>query len=436
MPPRFDDRTRNDEFSSLIKELTLTPQIGRGRESRVNVSPIKFLTQVKRLVKCYRSLGTTRRARSSRGPILKGRGKNLQRVVIKTRVVRNRSGSNASLRKHIYYLHREGVGLGGGDANAFNQNGNVTRDEAQKWAKECERDRHHFRFIVSPEKGSEMDLKDYARKLVKQMECDLETPLSWLGIAHHNTDNSHVHILIRGKDDEDKDLVISRDYISRGARIKAREIATRELGYRREIEIQRELQRSVTEARVVGLDRDLINSGWWNAAGLIDLRPSREHHLSQQRRSLHLGRLNFLGSLGLASEVSSDIWKLEDGFLGRLQDMGTKNDIIKTMHQRMRSVNPHVQVGIIDPDKTPNLVIQGKVIHVGLVNELLDTKYALVETPDKKINYLSLGLPGTSGKRSLDIGDEIKVSINAKKLRIDGISRETGRGLELEIARS
>jgi type IV secretory pathway VirD2 relaxase len=71
-------------------------------------------------------------------------------------------------------------------------------------------DRHHFRFIVSPDDAAEMtDLRAFARELVADMERDLGTKLDWIGVDHYNTDNRHLHILVRGKADDDRDLVIS-----------------------------------------------------------------------------------------------------------------------------------------------------------------------------------------------------------------------------------
>jgi type IV secretory pathway VirD2 relaxase len=44
------------------------------------------------------------------------------------------------------------------------------------------------------------------------MERDLGTKLDWIAVDHYNTDNPHVHLLIRGKAEDGRDLVISRDY--------------------------------------------------------------------------------------------------------------------------------------------------------------------------------------------------------------------------------
>ena len=53
------------------------------------------------------------------------------------------------------------------------------------------------------------------------MEHGLGTKLDWVAVEHYNTDNPHIHILVRGKTDDGKDLVIDRGYISHGIRARA-----------------------------------------------------------------------------------------------------------------------------------------------------------------------------------------------------------------------
>jgi hypothetical protein len=79
----------------------------------------------------------------------------------------------------------------------------------------CADDRHHFRFILSPEDGAELeDLRTYTRHLMGRMEADLGTGLDWVAVNHWNTDNPHTHIVVRGRDDTGKDLIIAGDYIA------------------------------------------------------------------------------------------------------------------------------------------------------------------------------------------------------------------------------
>src|SRR3546814_5333341 len=74
---------------------------------------------------------------------------------------------------------------------------------------------------------------------MQQVERDLGTRLDWVPVDHWDTDNPHTHIVLRGKDDRGADLVIARDYIGRGMRARASELATRWLGPRPTREIER-----------------------------------------------------------------------------------------------------------------------------------------------------------------------------------------------------
>jgi len=86
------------------------------------------------------------------------------------------------------------------------------------FADRCKDDRHHFRFIISPDDAHELgDLKSLARELMRDMERDLGTRLEWIGIDHWNTEHPHLHILVRGVADDGENLVIARDYIRFGS---------------------------------------------------------------------------------------------------------------------------------------------------------------------------------------------------------------------------
>jgi type IV secretory pathway VirD2 relaxase len=65
------------------------------------------------------------------------------------------------------------------------------------------------------------------------------------------------HLIVRGRDDTGKDLIIAGDYIADGFRHRAAELATEWLGPRTELEIQQTLQREVEQERWTSLDRTL-----------------------------------------------------------------------------------------------------------------------------------------------------------------------------------
>ena len=122
---------------------------------------------------------------------------------MKARVVRHQGTRfrSAPLPKHMAYLKREGVTRDGEDARMFDAASDTADERA--FAERCEDDRHHFRFIVSPEDAAELgDLKTFTRELMLDAERDLGTKLDWVAVDHWNTDNPHVHVLIRGRADD------------------------------------------------------------------------------------------------------------------------------------------------------------------------------------------------------------------------------------------
>ena len=72
--------------------------------------------------------------------------------------------------------------------------------DGRAFAARCAKDRHDFRFIISPEDAPDMqDLREFTRELMMGVERDLGAELDWVAIDHWNADNAHV--LIRGRAD-------------------------------------------------------------------------------------------------------------------------------------------------------------------------------------------------------------------------------------------
>jgi hypothetical protein len=130
--------------------------------------------------------------------------------------------------------------------------------DRQEFAAAGRKDRHQFRFIVAAEDGVELaDLRDFTRELMSTMERDLGTRLEWIAVDRWDTDNPHTDVVLRGKDDRGKDLIIARSYLTDGMCLRAGELSSEWLGLRSEREIQERLQRDVSQERWTGLDRQL-----------------------------------------------------------------------------------------------------------------------------------------------------------------------------------
>jgi type IV secretory pathway VirD2 relaxase len=312
-----------------------------------------------------------------------------RRVVINARVVRRRGTGLRSappLAKHVNYLKREGVTRDGVDAKLFDARSDQADERA--FAERCSDDRHHFRFIISPEDAAELDdLRTFTRELMIDAEQDLGTKLDWVAVDHWNTDNPHVHVLIRGRADDGQDLVISRDYISRGFRNRAAERVTVELGPRSEHEIRSALEREVEAERWTSLDRALRHAAD-EGGGVADLRPGGREHDPELRR-LMIGRALKLERFGLAERTGSACWTLKPGMEQTLRDLSIRGDIIKTMHRAMTGIGrePDISAFALHGESLADPVL-GRLVGRGLHDELKGTAYAIVEGVDGRTHHL------------------------------------------------
>ncbi len=306
-----------------------------------------------------------------------------RRVTIKTLLVNQRQASPRSFAKHLRYIERDGAGRDGEPGRTYGPQADEADLDAFK--ERCQDDRHHFRFIVSPEDGAELDdLQTYTRHLMNRMEADLGTRLEWVAVDHWNTDNPHTHLILRGRDDTGKDLIIAGDYITDGFRHRAAELATEWLGPRTELEIQRTLQREVEQERWTSLDRTLQRET--GDDGRVRVGRFNEPKLQRQRLLL-IGRLQRLQRLGLADEVQPDTWAVHADAEKTLRALGERGDIIRTM-QRAMSGQPR-ELAVFELGDDGRTVI-GRVAAKGLADELRDRAYLVIDGVDGKAHYVAL----------------------------------------------
>ena len=128
--------------------------------------------------------GTGHLGRGGRAALRSRRDAFRRRVVIKARVVRHRGARfrSAPLARHVTYLERDGVTRDGSSGQMFDARSE--RADGDVFAQRCEDDRHHFRFIVSPEDANDLaDLRTFARELMEDMASDLDTRLDWVAVV-------------------------------------------------------------------------------------------------------------------------------------------------------------------------------------------------------------------------------------------------------------
>ena len=309
-----------------------------------------------------------------------------RRVIVKSRIVKLAGKGMQAAHAHLRYIQRDGVTRGGEPGQLYD----AERDRAD--GKACldraDDDRHQFRFIVSAEDAAEYEeLKPFVRRLMVVMEEDLGTKLDWVAVDHHNTGHPHTHIILRGKDDRSKDLIIARDYITTGMRERAAEIITFDLGPRSDLEIENRLRDETGQERLTSIDRKLLREV--DGEGLVW---SSDKNAFQQ--ALRAGRLQKLKRLGLAEELSPGRWRLAADLETTLRRMGERGDIIKTMHREMAEkgvARSAADYAIYDPTRADAQSIVGRVVARGLSDELNDRHYLIVDSVDGRTHYVEIG---------------------------------------------
>ncbi len=361
-----------------------TPRPGRIRSTGSGGRAKTYLT---RMTRALSSAGGVRRTALPARPRSIPRGRQ-RRVIVKARIVRMSASSAAALAAHIGYIRRDAALEEKDRGKLFD----ATSEDAgvSDLTKSIADDRHHFRFIVSPEDGTEMaDLKPFVRDLVSQMETDLGTRLEWVGAVHHDTGRPHAHLVIRGRRDDGSDLVMPRAYISHGIREHAEDLVTLELGPETRLEQARKLNAEVAAERVTRIDHFVARQA--GPEGEFRLKDSPSHY-----RTLHAARLRTLERLGLAQKLSAGRWQMRESFRDVLRDLSERHDIIKTMNRalagrRDRRLDTDAIFDKSDPDGRS---VTGAILQTGLTGEAHDRAYAIIDSLDGRAVFVELGVAG------------------------------------------
>jgi type IV secretory pathway VirD2 relaxase len=291
--------------------------------------------------------------------------------------------SPKALTEHLRYISRDSATREEDHGRVFDSDtDDVDRDGFAHATKD---DRHHFRFIVSPEDGSEMaDLKPFVRDLVSIMEKDLGTRLEWVGAVHDNTDHPHAHIVIRGRRDDGRDLVIPKAYISHGVRSRAEELVTLELGPQTKLEKDLKIARQTGAERLTDIDRTLARLR--STDGHINLTKTPIRY-----RALNASRLRTLQSFGLAHYVAHQSWQIAEGFDTTLKELGERRDIIKQMNKALRGQSGRT----LDPTRPFKAMDQhlpktGIVLQTGMRGEGHDEAYIILDGLDGRVISLAI----------------------------------------------
>jgi type IV secretory pathway VirD2 relaxase len=312
-----------------------------------------------------------------------------RRVTVKVRIMKPR-GKLAAVQAHLRYLEREGVTQKGEPGRLYSTFADeVDRDAFIERGMD---DRHQFRMIVAPEDGAAyQDLKPFTRDVMAKVEADLGTTLDWVAVDHHDTGHPHVHVVVRGITEDGKILNIAGDYISHGIRHRASEVLTRDLGHQTDRDVQRQLESEVNAERLTRLDRALIGRA---EDGVIDLRAGgADTDFGRAHQQLLIARARQLERMGLATGDGPLRWLLAPEAEGTLRTMGERGDIIKAMHRTMTGAQlqrPPELYTIHDRSREATPII-GRVVGRGLVDEMGERRYLVIDAIDGRTHYADIG---------------------------------------------
>ena len=310
-----------------------------------------------------------------------------RRVIVQARIVKLAGKGIANARAHLRYIQRDGVTREGAPGELFDRD--QEKVNGKEFIDRADGDRHQFRFIVSPEDGEQyQDLKPFVRRLMERMEKDLGTKLDWVAANHYNTGHPHAHIVVRGKDEMGKDLIVAREYITHGMRERAAEIVSLDFGPRSDLEVLNKFHSEMTQERFTSIDRDLLRTA--DGDRIVAAVATKAYD-----QTLRAGRLQKLGRLALAAEIAPGRWRLSPDLEATLRAIGERGDIIKTMHRELarekieRGISDYA---IYDPADGSAGRLVGRVVGQGMSDELYERRYLIVDGVDGRTHYVDVKL--------------------------------------------
>lgn len=301
-----------------------------------------------------------------------------QRCAVQVRYTKG--GSVGKWFSHGSYIARESAVKVDGQGVGFDgvRSDIPVAETVAQWRKD--KDGLFFRIIISPEQGERLDLADLTRDVMRRMQEDLATSLEWVAVEHHNTDNPHVHVVVRGNRDDGMDLRIPELYVQQGLRNRAEQEATNRLGYRTSDDIVAVQRKEVGQSRFTGLDRKIKQRQAEAEDGLVwvDHKSPSLEDIGQATEFHMMCRLRKLKSMGLASEEKDGRWKIDPEWEKSLRTAQKAVDRIKMMeaHGEMAS-GTDMPFRLLRAKEMES--VEGKILVHGQ-DEHSGNNFALVET--------------------------------------------------------
>ncbi|HMO19181.1 MAG TPA: DUF3363 domain-containing protein [Oligoflexia bacterium] len=382
-----------------------------------NGSDLPALAAIKKAIGTKTRRSNTKGGWKGSGRIRPQRGFQ-QRVVVKARVVKMNNSSKAkkNLRAHVQYLVRSGVSKAGESPSFFNSDQTNTKKDINEQIKIWGEDKHHFRFIISPEKGHELDLEEYTREVIKGFENDLNEKLTWFATCHYNTDEPHIHLVVRGVGEDGNTLSISKDYIRHGLRELAQKVATKRIGERSELDLKKELSHNVTALKWTSLDSSIEKEMNQSPDSCIRLYKgiTYQTEVSKIYKELKLQRLQFLNKHDLSREVTPGVWKLSSDAKTTLIAHAKLDKVNKLVSKHLEGREVLSQLVLHEKAEQILEPIRGEVLGVGFQDGHGNNKYVIVSGLDGRNHFIEPSRFSVANGTSIKEGQLVKVYCEEK----------------------
>jgi type IV secretory pathway VirD2 relaxase len=380
------------------------PRVRDDEEEKLQRKTRRALSIIKRFQNGQKKVKSGRGGLSSmgaRGVFIKDADIYSRRVIVKSKFKRNNGDKfKERLRKHLDYITRDGAGDGGKKPDLFSES--IETINHKNILERFSEAPHNFRFIVSPEDSEEVDLKEFTKDLIHNIEIDLGAKLDWVASIHKDTNAPHIHLVVNGKDRDGEILYIKRDYITHGIRNRASKEITKILGLRSWDEVVNSISFEVNKSKKCSLDKIIERN---IKDGKINLNKLSEEALDDIPKALFSRRLAYLEDQGLSKSKGEKIWQINMDYASKLSEIERSCNIVENLSKILGANKENFTIQ--NAESLDGRPVEGRVLKRSRIDEFDDEEYLVVESKDGKRHYVEL--EKFSEKIAVKVGELVRV---------------------------
>jgi hypothetical protein len=287
--------------------------------------------------------------------------------------------------------HRDATAVGGFDRNGKSVNISAHLNSWQRAGDELV-----WKLIISPEFGDRVDLQRLTCELMQRIDSSRHGALlEWVATTHYNTEHPHVHVALRGVDQENQAVSFRREFIKQGIREIAGNLCTQQLGYRSEFDAAAAQRSEVGQLRFTSLDRIIRRSGTPTARGgnssffkvIVTGPETRGIRDGSRLRNQHVvERLIALQRMGLAEAAEPNEWRVRQDFESVLRGMQRVGDRQRTLAKHGALMSDE-RLPFDATDGRNWKVLEGRVLVHGEEEEA-GRCYLMLEGTDARVHHI------------------------------------------------